>query len=100
MREPRDQILLEASFSIGESWSCDVGRNAERGGLTVVRSLDDPVQRSEASLLDLPLSSFLRIAFGSEAKSFSRQVLGVEPNAETNVVAGYYERAAALVLPP
>ena len=91
---------MKASFSIGESWSGDVSGDSERGGLSVIRSLDDPVQRSVAPLRDLPLSSFLRIEFGSGAKSFSRQVLGVEPDAGTNVVAGYYQRAAVLVPPP
>src|SRR5215469_8912343 len=97
MRKPRAQVLVEASFSIGESWSRDVSGDSE--GLSVIRSLDDPIQRSVASLRDLLLSSFLRIEFGSGAKSFSRQVLGVGPDAGTNVVAGYHQRAPVLVLP-
>jgi len=91
---------VEASFSIGKSGSHDVSPNSERGGLSVIRSLDDPIQRSAASLRDLPLPSFLRIEFGSGAKNFRRQVLGAEPNAGTDVVARYYQRTAVLVLSP
>ena len=58
----------------------------------MIRCLDDPVQRSVASFCDLLLSSFLRIEFGPGAKSFSRQVLGVGPDAGTNAVARYYQR--------
>jgi hypothetical protein len=43
MRKSRAQVLVEASFSIGEPVSCDVGCNSEGGGLTVIRSLDDSV---------------------------------------------------------
>jgi len=51
-------------------------------------------------LRDLLLSSFLRVEFGSGAQSFRRQVLGVRPDAGTNVVAGYYQRTPVLVLSP
>jgi len=100
MCKPRAQVLVEASFSIGESRSRDVSGDSEGEGLSVIRSLDDPIQRSVESLRDLLLLSFLRIEFGSGAKSFRRQVLGVGPNAGTNVVSRYYQRAAVLVLSP